>query len=219
MAQITKRIDSSQLNNYPIIDGQTIFVTNKNLFYEDIGNNRYGTSLVKKLEKLGENSTGADLELISNQLLLDLNSENERYSLSFIDDDGVRHTLSAEEWHGELENHTHGNITKDGRIGEIESRVIVTSEGGKLIAKVPGTSFQYLDGLGNWTKPAVENDIIEASGANFPLPGKSNKLYLDLDTNLLYRYDVTNTAYLKISPDLEDIEYINGGNAKSTKEV
>lgn len=93
MAQITKRIDSSQLNNYPIVDGQTIFVTDRNLFYQDIGKRRFAVVSTKKVEKLVNGSINPSL--ILNQLLLQ--EDGGSYSLSFIDDEENIHILASGE--------------------------------------------------------------------------------------------------------------------------
>lgn len=44
----------------------------------------------------------------------------------------------------------------------------------------------------------------------FPLPGKSNTVYIDRATNLLYRYDETKSSYAKLGFDETTLKFING---------
>jgi len=58
--------------------------------------------------------------------------------------------------HEELadDDHVHGDITNDGKIGTTEDLVIVTGASGVLTAKTAGTSAQFLRGDGSWAEPA-----------------------------------------------------------------
>ena len=49
--------------------------------------------------------------------------------------------------------HSHGNITNDGKIGSTPNLPVLTGSGGTLVAKSAGTASQYLNGLGQWATP------------------------------------------------------------------
>lgn len=63
--------------------------------------------------------------------------------------------------------HEHGNIKDDGSIGTDANRVVVTSSGGKLIAKAAGTTSQFLRGDGSWATPTASPN----TGANYTWTG------------------------------------------------
>ena len=48
---------------------------------------------------------------------------------------------------------------------------------------------------------------------SFPSIGKTSKIYLDLSTDLIYRWDDENINYFQIGFNPETIKMINGGNA------
>ena len=50
---------------------------------------------------------------------------------------------------------------------------------------------------------------------SFPSIGKVSKIYLDLSTDLIYRWDDENINYFQIGFRPESIKIINGGNAGS----
>lgn len=50
---------------------------------------------------------------------------------------------------------------------------------------------------------------------SFPSIGKTSKIYVDLSTDLIYRWDDETINYFQIGFNPETIKIINGGNAGS----
>lgn len=51
--------------------------------------------------------------------------------------------------------------------------------------------------------------------ASFPTVGKENILYIDQESNELYRWDDENIKYYRVGTDYHNIEIITGGDSKS----
>lgn len=62
-------------------------------------------------------------------------------------------TLSSADVDAASADHSHGNLTSDGRIGSSANLVVVTGTSGALTAKAAGTTSEFLRGDGSWATP------------------------------------------------------------------
>lgn len=62
-------------------------------------------------------------------------------------------TLSSADVGAASADHSHGNLTSDGRIGSSANLVVITSTSGVLTAKAAGSTSQFLRGDGSWATP------------------------------------------------------------------
>lgn len=67
--------------------------------------------------------------------------------------------------------------------------------------------------LGSFNLPIGTTIIQKSSYLEFPNIGNSRNLYLDITSQVIYRWDDTELRYEKASQDFNDITAINGGNA------
>lgn len=82
---------------------------------------------------------------------------------------------------------------------------------------------QYLDMEGLQIYDNMIKDVITSSQDNivqkqnyllFPSIGNAKSLYIDIDNNSAYRWDVSKMKYYCVSRDYKNIEIISGGTSK-----
>lgn len=79
---------------------------------------------------------------------------------------------------------------------------------------------QYLDMTGlqtlvDETKKYIAGEKIISlpSKFEFPITGKENTIYIDVSTDLLYRWDDNEVKYFVVGFDPQDVAMIDGGNS------
>lgn len=70
--------------------------------------------------------------------------------------------------------------------------------------------------LNNLETKITESDVLSyIDSKQFPTTGSINKIYIDISSNIAYRWDSESSRYISLSTTTEDLDIhiINGGNA------